>query len=151
MNEYQIQIADSEQMIAFGRQLANVADAGLLIYLYGDLGTGKTTFSRGFIQARGQQGKVKSPTYTLIESYDLQPPIYHFDLYRLADPSELDYLGLADYLHEPVIWLVEWPEQGGDYLPPADLSIYLSHQGTQRHLRLQSHTNKGTNALEAIG
>ena len=147
MNEYKIKISDSEQMIVLGQQLASVADDGLLIYLYGDLGTGKTTFARGFIQARGRLGKVKSPTYTLVETYNLEPPIYHFDLYRLADPEELDYLGLSDYLHQPVIWLLEWPEQGGDYLPVADLSIYLSHQGTARDLRLQAHSNKGITAL----
>jgi len=149
-NTQQCYISDSQQMVKLGQQLASAADAGLLIYLYGDLGTGKTTLARGFIQARGQQGKVKSPTYTLVESYDLKPPIYHFDLYRLADPEELDYLGLSDYLHQPVIWLLEWPEQGGDYLPVADLTIKLSHQGTGRDLLLQAHSDKGIAALAVL-
>ncbi len=143
-------IEDSEQMLALGQQLAQRANQGLLIYLYGDLGTGKTTFSRGFIQARGHQGKVKSPTYTLVEQYELSPAVYHFDLYRLADPEELDYLGLADYLTPPVIWLVEWPEQGGDFLPQPDLSLHISHQGTARDVRLQAQSDKGQKLLTEL-
>jgi len=150
--EQVMRIVDETAMIQLGAQLARASQAstqGVLIYLHGELGTGKTTLVRGFIQAMGHQGKVKSPTYTLVEPYELTPPVYHFDLYRLADPEELDYLGMADYLHRPVIWLVEWPEQGGDYLPDPDLDIHLVYVDGQRDLRLSAHNDCGLAILTA--
>ena len=143
-------IANDTAMMQLGHDLAQacrVSQQGALIYLHGDLGTGKTTLVRGFIQAMGHQGKVKSPTYTIVEPYALTPPVYHFDLYRLAEPSELDYLGMADYLHSPVIWLVEWPEQGQGYLPEPDLDITLVYADEQRQVDLLARNATGAKIL----
>jgi tRNA threonylcarbamoyladenosine biosynthesis protein TsaE len=104
-----------------------------VIYLEGELGTGKTTLSRGFLRALGFAGRVKSPTYTLIEPYELDRcSVYHLDLYRLSAADELEYLGARDYLHERAVWLVEWPQRGGDFLPVADLIVGLEHRAEGR-------------------
>jgi tRNA threonylcarbamoyladenosine biosynthesis protein TsaE len=126
--------------LAFGAQLGNAlgARSGLL-YLQGDLGSGKTTLVRGLLRARGCHTAVRSPTYTLLEPYDdLEPPIAHLDLYRLGDPEELDYLGLRDLLERQSLMIVEWPERGRGVLPAADLEIKLEHADGARLLTLRS-------------
>ncbi|MCP4995291.1 MAG: tRNA (adenosine(37)-N6)-threonylcarbamoyltransferase complex ATPase subunit type 1 TsaE [Gammaproteobacteria bacterium] len=133
-----------EQQEALGARLAATAPSSCIIYLEGDLGAGKTTLSRGFIQGLGHEGKVKSPTYTLLEPYEaLEKNCYHFDLYRLADPEELEYLGIRDLLDESAIFLVEWPGNGEGVMPSADLIIRITHRGEGRHLQLVGMTNKG--------
>lgn len=128
-------LADESAVLAYGAALARQYPAAGLVTLHGDLGAGKTTLVRGWLQALGHGGNVKSPTYTLVEPYHLQGrDIYHFDLYRLADPAELDYLGFRDYLHPGNLCLVEWPEKAGSLLPPADLSIHLRHAGAGREI-----------------
>jgi tRNA threonylcarbamoyladenosine biosynthesis protein TsaE len=142
MNEsYSLYLADEPATEHLGRVLADTRPPSAVIYLMGDLGAGKTTFSRGFIQACGHHGVVKSPTYTLIEPYMLdQQTIYHLDLYRLSDPEELEYLGM-DLLTQPeTICLVEWPERGVPSLPSADLTLTLKHQDTGRQATLSAHT-----------
>jgi len=130
-----------------GRQIGKA----LVINLNGDLGVGKTTFSRGLIQAFGHPGKVKSPTYTLIETYELPDiTIIHMDLYRLADSEELDYLGIDELAEEANICLIEWPERGEEQLPQPSLSLFLEHQPSGRLLRAKSHTDIGQGWLQRV-
>ncbi len=171
-----LQIINEEAMLDLGKKLANLSYKGLIIYLDGDLGTGKTTLVRGFLRAMGHQGAVKSPTFTIVEPYlldydklfnynvlddnlklntykekqqNLRLPglkeaalkepglkIYHFDLYRLEDPEELEYIGIRDYLDGRAIALIEWPEKGYGILPEADLVIKINHHKQQRQVEL---------------
>lgn len=136
---------------ALGGLLAKVCPVPCVIYLQGDLGTGKTTLTRGFLRALGYQGNVKSPTYTLLEPYELQAAsCYHFDLYRLADADELEYLGVQDLLDGQAILLVEWPQRGRGFLPEADLLIDLQHAGQGRKVSLEGKTSVGAAIIQRL-
>lgn len=143
---------DSEQaQEAIGSALARVCPARCLLFLKGDLGAGKTTLARGFLRGLGHAGAVKSPTYTLIEPYKVDGKrCYHLDLYRLADPDELEYLGLRDLLAEEAVLLVEWPEQGGDALPSPDVLIAIRYTEGGREVRLEAASESGNTLLEAL-
>lgn len=134
-----LDLRDASATVAAGRRLAaavsRVRPGSLVIYLEGELGAGKTTFARGFLAGLGHAGRVPSPTYTLIEPYDVPGyRVFHIDLYRIRDPRELADLGLAELTDPGAIALVEWPEQGVGHLPPADLRICLSLSGGGRML-----------------
>lgn len=142
------------KMVNFGAQLAAAIgkiDSPLLILLNGGLGAGKTTISRGILQGLGHQGAVKSPTYTLVEPYQLAiGKIYHFDLYRLTDPEELEHIGFSDYLSEAKLCIIEWPENGGSYIPLPDLSIGIQLNGSGRQVTLDSSTESGKQCINLL-
>jgi tRNA threonylcarbamoyladenosine biosynthesis protein TsaE len=126
-------LADAAATAAWGARLAACCEAGLLVFLHGELGAGKTTLVR-----------VKSPTYTLVESYPATvPPVHHLDLYRLADPEELEWLGIRDLLAGDAVCLIEWPERGQGILPAPDLSLSLSYDGAGRRIRQENLTDRG--------
>jgi tRNA threonylcarbamoyladenosine biosynthesis protein TsaE len=121
------ELASEADTLAFGRVLAERLASGGIVYLSGDLGVGKTTLVRGLLRALGFDGRVKSPSYGLIESYELGSlTVHHLDLYRLSHGEEISYLGLEDLFFGPTLMLVEWPEKGQGYLPPATLEVRLS-------------------------
>lgn len=141
-------LATEQDTIDFGQSLAKVCQAPCIIFLEGDLGTGKTTLVRSFIQALGYQGTIKSPTYTLVEPYTIQQQLlFHFDLYRLQDPQELEFIGIEDYFMQKGIFLIEWPERGTGVLPPADLTCYIQHRSLGRQLQVSAKTEYGEKIL----
>ena len=144
-------VPDEAAMVALGARLGDLCNAPLVIYLEGDLGMGKTTLSRGLIQSLGHTGAVKSPTYTLVEPYELAKfTIYHFDLYRLGDPEELEFLGLRDYLQGRNVCVVEWPERAAGALPRADIDVIIQKVNEGRQVQLVSHTNQGAALLSGL-
>jgi len=135
----------------FGALLGKHLNAPLVCYLRGDLGVGKTRLVRAVIQSLGYDGNVKSPTYTLVEPYQLQGVnIYHFDLYRISDPEELDFLGIRDYFDHHSISFIEWPDKGKGWLNAADLSILLEFNGDGRKIQLSGLTEKGIKLLNKL-
>lgn len=147
-NEYSVALPDEAATLACAAQVAQACHAGMTIYLHGNLGAGKTTFVRGFLHALGVSGQVKSPTFTVVEPYELPGGVaYHFDLYRIIDPEELELLGVRDYFAPHAFVLVEWPERGGAVLPQADLEVHLDYAGSARHLTLRAATEKGREVL----
>lgn len=132
-------LASPEATEAFGAKLWATLPSRCLVFLHGNLGAGKTTLVRGFLRAAGYEGVVKSPTYNLVEEYVCQGrEIYHFDLYRLNDPEELEWIGMRDYLSKNAICFIEWPEQGNNFLPLPDLELFLNtlEQGRSLGIRL---------------
>jgi tRNA threonylcarbamoyladenosine biosynthesis protein TsaE len=134
-------LPDAAATEALGTALAQAfgARAGLLVFLEGELGAGKTTLARGWLRALGVRGPVRSPTYTLVEPYEFEGRlVLHLDLYRLNDPAELEQLGLFDTPPDRHHWLVEWPQRAGGYLPPPDLRIALAGRAAPRGAQLEA-------------
>ncbi len=159
MKQLEYFLADENATIAVGERLAKVlltqneqtgkAESALVVYLNGDLGAGKTTLTRGFVRGMGHQGNVKSPTYTLVEPYDLPPwQVYHFDLYRLGDAEELEYMGIRDYFSANCCCFIEWPEKGAGILAKADIVIELDYQNDQRTIKLCASSVRGEKLLQ---
>jgi tRNA threonylcarbamoyladenosine biosynthesis protein TsaE len=145
------ELTDEEATVALARKLAQNCYQGMVIYLEGDLGAGKTTFSRGFIQGLGHIGHVKSPTYTLVEPYEIgEWRVFHFDLYRLSDPEELEFMGIRDYFDADCICLIEWPDKGAGLLAPADLHISIEFRQAGRTLSIQAKSAKGSDLLRQL-
>jgi len=137
-------ISSSESMESLGAELARLSEGRGFIYLSGELGTGKTTLVRGLLRALGHTGAVKSPTFTIVEPYHIDSKrVYHFDMYRLGDPEELELLGGRDYFSPENLCLVEWPQCAAGSLPDPDLLIELQHAGTARKLSLSGLSEKG--------
>ena len=138
-------------MEALAASMAAVAPASLLVFLSGELGAGKTTFVRGFLRHLGHTGAVKSPTYTLVEPYSLgSNNIYHFDLYRLNDPAELEMIGIRDYFADQGICLVEWPEHGRPLLPEPDIIVEIKIHEPGRQLTLSAGTDRGAQVVASL-
>ncbi len=138
-------------MVALGTRLATTAPPRAIVHLEGELGAGKTTLVRGLIRALGHEGAVKSPTYTLVEGYEIGGRrIYHLDLYRLADAEELEFLGLRDWLAEEALLLVEWPSRGEGVLPEADLRISIEYAGQGRRVAVEAGSAVGEAWLERL-
>ncbi|WP_338512332.1 tRNA (adenosine(37)-N6)-threonylcarbamoyltransferase complex ATPase subunit type 1 TsaE [Pseudomonas trivialis] len=137
MSDVTLFLADEDAMVALGNRIAAVTAGAGLIFLEGDLGAGKTTLSRGIIRGLGHVGAVKSPTFTLVEPYEIgDVRAFHFDLYRLVDPEELEYMGIRDYFDEDALCLIEWPDKGAGFLPKPDMTITITPHETGRQLKL---------------
>lgn len=130
-------LADEAATLALGKRCATLFCAPATVYLHGDLGAGKTTFVRGFLQGLGYTGTVKSPTYAVVESYELpEKTIHHFDLYRFSTQYEWHDAGLDELFGEHSLCFIEWAEQGGEHLPQADWEVRLSPQNSGRHAHI---------------
>jgi tRNA threonylcarbamoyladenosine biosynthesis protein TsaE len=147
----ELEVAGETRQEALGQLLAQQIELPCTLYLEGDLGTGKTTLARGLLRGLGYQGRVKSPTYTLLEPYELDGlACYHFDLYRLSDAEELTFLGIEDLLRSDTILLVEWPERGRGVLPEADLRVALIYRGESRLVRFMPENEKGIQIINNL-
>lgn len=146
-----IELPDLMATQALAGTMAQAIRPGLCIYLEGDLGAGKTTFVRGVLTALGYNAAIKSPTFTLVESYGIDGmDIYHFDLYRLSDPSELDYIGLRDYMSENAVSFFEWADKGQGHIPMADIVIKFNINKTGRTAVINANTEQGLKVLQAL-
>ena len=137
--------------LQLGIELSQALSSSALVFLDGDLGAGKTTLCRGMLQAFGHTGAVKSPTYTLVESYQLGDTLlHHFDLYRLGDPEELEFIGIRDYLHQGNYCLIEWPNRGAGILPVPDLEVMIGVTKNGRGVSITAATDVGNSILLSL-
>lgn len=151
MSELTLHMANEDAMMSFGSRIAHVTEGLGVIFLEGDLGAGKTTLSRGIIRGFGHVGAVKSPTFTLVEPYEVgKIRAYHFDLYRLVDPEELEYMGIRDYFDGGALCLIEWPKRGAGFLPKPDLTITITPHAEGRSLTLSPEGSRGETWCAAL-
>jgi len=141
-------LADEAATLALGKKMSATLHAGMTIYLFGNLGAGKTTLTRGILHGLGYHHVVKSPTYNLVEIYKISRLyFYHFDFYRFNDYLEWEEAGFREYFNSDSICVVEWPEKSGDLLPKADLQLFFSILETGRNIEIQAGTETGTQCL----
>jgi tRNA threonylcarbamoyladenosine biosynthesis protein TsaE len=155
MQQFTAYLRDEAATAALGAALARVLAPGLVIYLHGDLGAGKTALTRALLQAAGHGGKVKSPTYTLSEPYQVEldgraVQVIHFDLYRMSSPEEFLDAGFREDFNSDNICIVEWPEKGEPVLPPPDLNVFLHVSGQGRTVELQALSDLGSLCLDRL-
>jgi tRNA threonylcarbamoyladenosine biosynthesis protein TsaE len=145
-------LPDEAATLSFAAELmAPLKAAGGVVFLHGNLGAGKTTFVRGCLRAAGFQGAVKSPTFTLVEEYMLDSlTLYHFDLYRLNDPEELEWMGIRDYFRPGTLSFIEWPERGAGHLPDPDMALELRYYPPGREAILSFNTKHGQQIRETL-
>jgi tRNA threonylcarbamoyladenosine biosynthesis protein TsaE len=146
-----LQLPDEAATLALGAALAPGLTAGMVVYLDGDLGAGKTTLVRGLLRALGDAGLVKSPTYALVEVHVVSGlNLYHFDFYRFNYPEEYLDAGLEEYFNGEGVCLVEWPQQAAPYLPPCDVHIRLAVAGDGREALVEAASERGRRCLTAL-
>jgi tRNA threonylcarbamoyladenosine biosynthesis protein TsaE len=150
-NDITLQLDDEAATLACGGRFAGILVSGLIVYLHGDLGAGKTTFVRGVLHGLGHVGKVKSPTYTLVEPYIISSyNVYHFDLYRFMDEEEWDAAGFRDYFNPQSICMIEWPEKAAHVLPEPDIHVHLSHFQNGRKITFSAASVLGNECLKKL-
>lgn len=146
-----LELPDEAAQVALGTRLGRACGTDALVFLRGELGAGKTTLTRGLLRALGHAGAVKSPTYTLIEPYDLPAGrVNHLDLYRIGDPGELEYLGLGELFDVRALTLVEWPERGKGGLPTPDLDVTIEHRPAGRRVTIEATSRHGIDILKRL-
>ncbi|MBB3190880.1 tRNA (adenosine(37)-N6)-threonylcarbamoyltransferase complex ATPase subunit type 1 TsaE [Halomonas cerina] len=147
----QLRLDDEDHQVAFGERLGRALAGHGRVHLTGELGTGKTTLTRGILRAYGYRGAVKSPTYTLVEPYTLEGGlVHHFDLYRLGDPEELEFIGGRDLLADEALCVIEWPERGEGWLPVPDLVVTLALAEPGRLATLEAFTDHGRAVVDRL-
>ena len=151
MKELKILLSNEKNTLDLGENISTHLSAGLLIFLKGDLGAGKTTLARGLISGLGYVGSVKSPTYSLIEQYEFDMfTLNHFDLYRFTSPNEWLSSGFQEYINSYDVNLIEWPEKSAEFLPKPDLEIELSYKNEGRIAYINCFTDKGNKCLDNL-
>lgn len=151
MRELSVDLPDEAATAALAGRVGAAIDGGLVCYLHGPLGAGKSSFARALLHALGVSGRIKSPTYSLVESYPLgDAQAWHLDLYRIADPDELEWLGM-DALGEPgAVVLIEWPQRGAGAIPAADVEVFLDYAGAGRRVALRADSDRGERLLRRL-
>ncbi len=145
----EINLASEVETEKLGSEMGSCVDGGTTIYLVGTLGAGKTTFCRGLLRGLGYSGSVKSPTYTLVEPYKFFDfDVYHFDLFRLSDPEELEYIGIRDYFNNGSLCVVEWPNRGEGFIAKPDLRIEFLVSGKGRTATMRSESELGHSCIK---
>lgn len=146
-----LHLPDEAATLQIAGRFYQALPGGALVFLRGNLGAGKTTLVRGCLRAAGHRGAVKSPTFTLVEEYLIGGrAVYHFDLYRVNDPEELEWMGMRDYLRPDALCFVEWPERGAGMLPPPDVEIVLDIEGSARQFTLLPASPAGEGIRQAL-
>ena len=144
-------LAAEADTLALGAALAPCLKGGMVVYLIGELGAGKTTLARGILRGLGHTGKVKSPSYALVEPYEVSRLyLYHFDFYRISDPKELGEAGFREYFGSDAVCLVEWPENAAGMIPPADLQLEVTVLASGRGVAIRSETEDGERCVERL-